>query len=94
MGADWGQERRLQSFQHASLNRVQTPRSFLVALLEETADVLGLGHGQHRLELIFEDGRLRSWFAHAEKRKPGELAALDHLVADLLERARVRAAGV
>jgi hypothetical protein len=68
---------------------VQTPRSLLVAVLEETAATLGLDHGQHRLELLFDDGCLRSWFAHAEKRRPGELAALD-----LLERARVRAAGV
>jgi hypothetical protein len=73
---------------------METPRPYLVALLEETAAMLGLDHGMHRLELVFDDGYLRTWFAHAEKRRPGELAALDHLVADLLERARVRAAGV
>lgn len=49
----------------------------LVQLFEAAAAVLDLDHGQHRLELVFDDGHLRQWFAHAEKRSPREFARLD-----------------
>ena len=49
----------------------------LARLLEGAAAVMGLGTGHQRLELIFDDRRLRQWWTHAEKRAARELAELD-----------------
>jgi len=46
--------------------------------------VMELDGGHVRLELIFDDGRLRSYFVHAEKRSPAELAAFDERAAWLV----------
>jgi hypothetical protein len=47
-----------------------------------------LDRGQHRLELVFEDGRLRQFYAHAEKRSPHDLATFDERAAWLVPRDR------
>lgn len=49
----------------------------LQRVLEAVAAAMSLDHGEQRLELIFDDGRLRTWFSHQEKRRPGELARFD-----------------
>lgn len=49
----------------------------LVELLEQVAGVMELDRGRHRLELIFEDGRLREWWAHAERRPAPALGVYD-----------------
>jgi hypothetical protein len=63
----------------------------LTVLLEGVVAVMGLDHGHQRLVFIFEDGHLRQWWAHAEKRRPHELADLDAAAAVVAaaERARV-----
>jgi hypothetical protein len=60
--------------------------SYLVRLLEELASVLGLAHGDERLELRFCDGRLRSFGIHHERRAPLELAGLQARGSWLAER--------
>lgn len=49
----------------------------LVQLLEEAAELMGLDEGRHRLEVVYDDGRVAQWWAHTEKRSRGELAVYD-----------------
>jgi hypothetical protein len=67
----------LQAVQLALMVARMEDRVDLAHLLEGVAAVMGLGAGHQRLELIFDDGRLRQWWCHAEKRSPSELAELD-----------------
>jgi len=60
-------------------------KPYLVRLLEELASVLGLDHGRQRLELIYVDGHLESWWRHEERRPPHELAAYEGRGCWLLE---------
>lgn len=46
-------------------------------LLERIAGVMDLDSGRYRLELIYEDGRLREWYAHAERRPASALRVYD-----------------
>ena len=50
---------------------------------------MGLDRGQQRLELVFEDGRLRQFYSHAEKRSPQELATFDERAAWLTARTSI-----
>jgi hypothetical protein len=50
---------------------------------------MGLDRGAHRLELVFDDGHLRQWWAHAEKRSPAELRRFEERVDALVEALRV-----
>ncbi|MGH3041017.1 MAG: hypothetical protein ACRDNG_04645, partial [Gaiellaceae bacterium] len=45
--------------------------------LEVVAAVMGLDEGNQRLELIYEDGYLKRWFAHSGPNGHAELAAFD-----------------
>lgn len=47
---------------------------------------MGLDRGQQRLELCFDEGHLRSWWSHHEKRRPGELVAYDEEASWLVAR--------
>ncbi len=53
----------------------------LQRLFEATAVAMDLDEGRQRLELIFQDGRLEQWYAHAEKKPPGELGRYDDRIA-------------
>lgn len=61
-----------------------TPKPHLARFFEAVACVMDLDRGEHRLELIFEGGRLRQFYTHAEKRSPRELAAFDDRAAWLV----------
>jgi hypothetical protein len=50
-----------------------TPESTLRRLFELAAEIMDIDHGQQRLELVFDDGSLRAWWTHHEKRPAGEL---------------------
>jgi hypothetical protein len=52
------------------------PKPSLQRDLEEVCATLGLGHGQHRLELIFVDGRLERFWIHS-KHAARELGAFE-----------------
>jgi hypothetical protein len=52
-------------------------RPALVHLFEVAAAVMGLDEGHTRLELCFENGYLRRWFAHSGPRGAADLAAVD-----------------
>ena len=52
-------------------------RPALVHLFEVAAAVMGIDEGNYRLELCFENGRLRRWFVHAGPNGNAELAAFD-----------------
>ncbi len=70
---------------------MDAPRAYLCELFEAAALAMELDHGQQRLELLFDDGHLRSWWAHAERRRPGELYRFDAAIAELIARARAPA---
>jgi len=55
----------------------------LQRFFEAAAAVMELDHGQQRLELIFEDGRLLNWWTHAERRGAKELGRFDESAAFL-----------
>ena len=46
-------------------------------LFEAIATVLELDEGRRRLELVFVDGRLVTWYTHAEKERPAALHRFD-----------------
>jgi hypothetical protein len=46
-------------------------------LLEVVARRLGMHQGRRRLELLFENGKLRDWSTHAERQPAGALRAFD-----------------
>jgi hypothetical protein len=64
------------------------PKPHLARFFEAVACVMELDRGQHRLELVFEDGRLRQFYARAKKRSPNDLAAFDERAAWLVTRDR------
>jgi len=47
---------------------------------------MGLDHGTERLELVFEDGRLRRWWTHDEANGALELHRFDEDARRLVER--------
>jgi len=52
---------------------MEKPESTLRRLFELAAEIMDIDQGQQRLELIFEDGTLKAWWTHHEKRPAGEL---------------------
>ncbi|MGD0165796.1 MAG: hypothetical protein ABSC51_00700 [Gaiellaceae bacterium] len=60
--------------------------SELARSFEAAAAAMEVDKSRQRLELIFEDGHLRQWWSHAEKRSPAELRNYDEAFARLLER--------
>jgi hypothetical protein len=64
--------------------RLRSGRRHLQTLLEAVAEIMGLHRGQTRLELVFDGGRLRTYWVHAERRIPGELAVHDEQAARLV----------
>jgi hypothetical protein len=53
------------------------PKPTLQRVLEEVCSSMRLDKGRHRLELVFVDGRLDRFWAHAENRPARELALYD-----------------
>ena len=47
----------------------ESPPLALVAVLDRMAELLGMTRGQHRLELIFVDGRFVKGYPHPEPGK-------------------------
>jgi hypothetical protein len=57
------------------------PARLLAQLLELTVDALELGTGVQRLDLVFVDGRLRSWSTSATEGRPAyKLARYDRAI--------------
>ena len=55
----------------------ETPQPILRRVFEAAAAVMELDHGQTRLELEFDDGHLRRWWTHGERRGALELHRYD-----------------
>lgn len=55
---------------------------------EGVAAVMGLDQGRRRLELVFDDGHLVTWWFHAEKMPPAGLARFDADAASIIVRIR------
>jgi len=47
--------------------RPELPKPHLARIFEAVAAVMDLDEGQHRLELVFADGHLQTWFVHDER---------------------------
>jgi hypothetical protein len=55
----------------------ESPKPALVQVFEAIAGVLDINHGQTRLELEFDDGHLRRWWAHDERNGALQLHEFD-----------------
>ena len=52
-------------------------KPLVVVELERLAEVLDLTDGEHRLEVTYENGLLRSWWTHHERGRPEDLRRYD-----------------